>query len=187
MFDALKYRLALRRALKRARTRAVRPWGPSPGARRILVVMPAGEGAAQEAWRFVKSLGLPPKQVTPVVRSGEVTYVPAEYVRYLRRLNGDELGRLGLPNAEFAEQVWNEHPDLAFSLVPEFDLPSAYLVGASPAQLRVGFFSEEAEPFFDLMIAPGASVASAFASLRDTLRRLNPPALAFGPLDEKAR
>jgi hypothetical protein len=186
MFDALKFRLARRRALKRVRTRTVRPWSPSPVARHLLVVMRAGEGAAQEAWRFVKSLGLPPKQITPVVLSGEVTYVPAEYVRFLRRLEGEEVSKLGLPKAEFAEQVWGEHPDLAFCLVPEFDLAAAYLVGASPAQLRVGLYSEAAEPFFDLMIAPGASVASAFASLRDTLRRMNPPALDLGPPGDEA-
>ena len=187
MFDALKFRLARRRALKRVRTRTVRPWSPSPVVRHVLVVMPAGEEAAREAWRFVKSLGLPPKQVTPVVLSGEVTYVPAEYVRFLQRLEGEEVGKLGLPRAEFAEKVWGEHPGVAFCLVPEFDLAAAYLVGASPAQLRVGLYSEEAEPFYDLMIAPGTSYASAFASLRDTLLRMDPPALSLTALDEEAK
>lgn len=183
MFDALKNRLARRRALKRVRERTVRPWHLNPGARRVLVVLPAGEAAAQEAWRFVKSLKLPPNQIIPVVLSGEVTYVPAEYVRYLKRLEGSDLGRLGLPTAAFAEKVWGEKPEIAFCFAPTFDLAAAYLVGASPAQFRVGIFSEEADPFFDLMIAPGASIASAFVSLRETLRRIEPPVLALGPAE----
>ncbi len=186
MFDALRYRLGLRRALKHVRARTVRPWSPSPAARHVLIVMPAGKEAAQEAWRFVKSLGLPPKQVTPVVLSGEVTYVPAEYVRFLRRLEGEDMGKLGLPKASFAHAVWGAHPDIAFCLAPEFDLAAAYLVGASPAQLRIGLHSEEAEPFFDLMIAPGASIASAFAALRDTLRRIEPPVIALGPASSES-
>lgn len=187
MFDALKYRLARRRALRQVRERVVRPWNPSPVARRVLVVLPAGEEAAKEAWRFVKSLGLPPKQVSPVVLSGEVTYVPAEYVRFLQRLEGEEVGRLGLPKADFVGKIWGEHPDVAFCLAPEFDLAAAYLVGASSARLRIGFHSEEAEPFFDVMIAPSASIGSAFAALRETLRRIEPPVLALAPPDEVDR
>lgn len=185
MFDAIIYRLGRRRALQRMRERAVQPLNPKPSARRVLVVVPAGD-AARDAWRFVKSLGLPPIQVSAVALPGEVTYVPAEYVRFLRRLEGDDMGRIGLPKAAFTEAVWGEAPDIAFCLAPEFDLAAAYLVGASPAQLRVGFHSDEAEPFYDLMIASGASTASAFTALHDTLRRITPPVLALRPADETA-
>lgn len=181
MFDALKYRLARRRALKRVRERKVRKWKATPASRRVLVVLPAGEEVAREAWRFVKSLNLPPNHLIPVVLSGEVTYVPAEYVRFMRRLDEEDVGRLGLPKAAFAEEVWSEEPDVAFCLAPTFDLAAAYLVGASPAQFRVGIYSEEAEPFYDLMIAPSTSIVSAFAVLRETLRRIDPPVLALDP------
>lgn len=177
MFDAITYRLGRRRALKRVEERVVRPWNPNPSARRVLVVLPSGEEAAREGWRFVKSLGLPPQQVSPVVLPGEVTYVPAEYIRYVRRLEGDDVGRTGLPKAQFAEAVWGEHPDVAFCLTPVFDLAAAYLVGASPAQLRVGFFSEEADPFYDLMISPTSSDASALPALRETIARIKPVVL----------
>ena len=187
MFDAITHRLGRRRALQRVRERTVRPWPPSPTARRALVVLPAGEEAAREGWRFVKALGLPPQQVSPVVLPGEVTFVPAEYIRYVRRLEADDLGRLGLPKAEFAEAVWGELPDLAFCLTPAFDLAAAYLVGASRAQLRVGFHSEEAEPFFDLMVAPGASIASAFSALHGTLQRMVPPVLELQPIQAGTR
>lgn len=187
MFDAIAYRLGRRRALHHVRDRTVRPWNPSPAARRVLVVMPVGKESAQEAWRFVKALGLPPEQVTPVVLPGEVTYVPAEYVRLLRRLEGEDVGRLGLPKADFAEAIWSEQPDIAFCLAPDFDLAAAYLVGASPARLRVGFHSDEAEAFYDLMIAPSTSVASAFTALRATLHRIEPPVLALERSERQER
>lgn len=183
MFDAVKARLARRRALKLVGQRTVRPWTPEPAARRVLVVLPTGEEAAREAWRFVKSLGLPPKQLIPVVLSGEVTYVPAEFIRLLRRLEEEDLGRVGLPKEAFAREVWGEQPDVAFCLTPTFNLAAAYLVGASPARFRVGIYDDEAEPFFDLMIAPGASLASAFRALRETLRRIDPPVLSLAPAE----
>lgn len=186
MLDALKNRIARHRALKQVRARTVQPWNPSPAARRVLVVLPAGEAAAQEAWRFVKSLKLPPKQIIPVVVSGEVTYVPAEYIRSLMRLEDVDLGRIGLPKIAFAEKVWKQQPEVALCLVPTFDLAAAYLVGASPARFRIGVYDEAAEPFFDLMIAPNDSLASAFVALRETLRRIEPPVLALGPVDEAA-
>lgn len=183
MFDALKARLARRRALKQVQRRKVRPWASDPAARRVLVVLPTGEDAAREAWRFVKSLGLSPKQLTPVVLSGEVTYVPAEFIRILRRLDEGDLGRIGLPKEAFAEEVWSEQPDVAFCLIPTFNLAAAYLVGASPAPFRVGVYAEEAEPFYDLMIAPGASLSSAFDALRDTLANIEPPVLTLPSSD----
>ena len=181
MFDAVKARLARRRALKQAERRTVRSWARDPATRRVLVVLPTGEEAAREAWRFVKSLGLSPKQLIPVVLSGEVTYVPAEYIRALRRLEEGDLDRIGLPKAAFAEEVWGEQPDVAFCLIPTFNLAAAYLVGASPAPFRVGMYAEEAEPYFDLMIAPSSSLASAFDALRTTLAHVDPPVLALGP------
>ena len=177
MFDAITYRLGRRRALQHLRDRTVQPWNPSPAARKVLVVLPAGEEAAKEGWRFVKSLGLPPKQLIPVVLPGEVTYVPAEFVRFMRRLEADDMGRLGLVKSDIAEGVWGEEPDLAFSLIPEFDLAASHLVGASPAQLRVGFYDAQAEPFFDVMVSSNTSTTSAFTALRDTLQRIVPPVL----------
>jgi hypothetical protein len=181
MLDVLKARLARRSALKQVRGRTAQPWTEDPAARRVLVVLPTGE-EAREAWRFVKALGLPPRQITPVVVAiGEVTYVPAAYISYVVRMEGDDLNLVGLPKRDFARSVWEAAPDVAFSLAPTFDLASALLVGASPASFRVGLYDREAEPFFDLMIAPGPSSTSMLSAMRDTLRRISPPVLDLGP------
>lgn len=177
MFDAAKAKLARRRALKHVGRRVARPWARDPAERRVLVVLPSGSEDAHEAWRFVSSLGLPAARLTPVVLTGEVTFVPAEYISRLVRLDDEHIGSLGLPKPAFAARVWDPSPDVAFSLAPTFDLAAAYLVGASPAAFRVGVYDEEAEPFFDLMVASGAGIGSAFASLRAALARIEPPVL----------
>jgi hypothetical protein len=181
MFDAVKAKLAHRSALKQVQRRTVRPWAEDPAERRVLVVLPTGE-EARDAWRFVKSLGLPARQVIPVVLAGEVTtYVPAEFISHLVRLEDDDTNLIGLPKQEFAQRVWSENPDVALSLASTFDTASAMLVGASPAPFRIGFYDDAADPFFDLMVVPGPSSASIYAALREALRRISPPVLALGP------
>jgi hypothetical protein len=181
MFDAAKARFARHRALKQVQRRSVRPWTTDAAHRRVLVVSAAGDERARDAWRFVASLGIPASRVIPVVLSGTVTHVPAEYVTRLLRLDDEHRDFAGLPNKEFVRRVRDEAPDVAFSLTPTFDIAAAALVGASPAPFRVGVYAEEAEPFFDLMIAPGGSLARAFESLRETLRHIDPPVLALAP------
>jgi hypothetical protein len=184
MFDAAKARLARRSALKQVRRRAVRPWTTDPAHRRVLVVVRTGDEAAHEAWRFVSSLGIPPQRIIPVVLSGQVTHVPAEYITRLIRLDDENLNFLGLPKKDFAQRVWSEAPDVAFSLSPAFDIAAAALVGASPAPFRVGLYSDEdVEPFFDLMLVPAASLPSSFETLRQTLARITPPVLTIDPAE----
>lgn len=180
MFDAVKARMARRSALKQVQRRVVWSWTPDPAARRVLAVLPTGD-AAREAWRFVKSLGLPPKQVIPVVLAGEVSVVPAAFISRVIRLEDDDLNLMGLPKQDFAERIWAMEPDVAFSLTPTFDIVSAYLVGASPAPFRVGLFDDEAEPYFDLMMAPSGDGGPIYSLLRDTLLRIRPPVLDLDP------
>lgn len=183
MFDAAKAHLARRSALKQVRRRTARPWTTGPGHRRVLVVVPTGDETAHDAWRFVSSLGIPPPRIIPVVLSGQVTHVPAEYITRLMRLDEEHLNIIGLPKKDFARRVWDEEPDVAFALAPTFDIAAAALVGASPAPFRIGLYSEEAEPFFDLMVAPGASLVSSFDTLRATLAHIAPPVLAIDPAE----
>jgi hypothetical protein len=181
MFDAVKAKLAWRGALKQVQRRDVHPWTKGPAERRVLVVLPTGE-EAREAWRFVKSLGLAGRRVIPIVLAGEVTtYVPAEYISHVIRLEDDDTNLVGLPKREFTQRVWKEQPDVALCLAPTFDIASAVLVGASPAPFRVGFYEDEADPFFDLMVTPSASSTSSYAALREALRRISPPVLALDP------
>lgn len=179
MFDAAKAKLARRSALKQVERRTARPWTEDPAARRVLVVLPTGE-EAREAWRFVKSLGLTTRHLIPVVLAGEVTtYVPAEFISRVIRLEADDTNLIGLPKQDFTQRVWTENPDVAICLASSFDIASAVLIGASPAPFRVGFYDDEADPFFDLMVAPSSSSTSSYEALAEALRRISPPVLAF--------
>ncbi len=182
MLDALKARLARRRALTLAARRAVRPWAEDPAERRALVVLPTAEAEAKEAWRFLDALGLPPAQILPVVTSSLVAYTPTAFIGRVKRLDEKSLGLLGLPKRSVAEALWAQTPDLAFCLTPRFDLPAAMLVGASPAAFRVGLAGlddGDAGAFFDLMVAPGGSLASALDALREALGKIEPPVVGF--------
>ncbi len=180
MLEAAKRALAHREALKHARRREVLPWDPNPARRRVLVLLPTDEDEARDAWRFVQSLGVTHRLVTPVVPDVAVTYVPVEHIGRVHRLEGKELGLLALPKKEFVAKVWAEPPAVAFCLIREPDPAALFLVGASSAAFRVGFHADRAEPFFDLMVGGGASYAGALASLRRALVRIAPPVL---PMD----
>lgn len=179
MFDAAKHALARRQALKEIRRRTPRAWDPDPAKRRILVVLPTEQEDAKVAWRFVQSLGVAHKLVTPVVPDSVVTYVPVEYIGRVHRLEAKHLGITGLPKREFSAKVWAETPDLAFCLHPDPGIAELYLVGASPAVLRVGLHSAKEEAFFDLMARGGGELAESVAVLRNTLARIHPPVLPF--------
>ncbi len=181
MLDAIKSKLARRSALKLAERRTVRPWASDPAQRRVLVVLPEQEIEAREVWRFIKTLGISPRQITPVVPSSLVSYAPADFIGRVKRMDEKALNLLGLARQEFAADLWNTEPDLAFCLTPTFDLAAATLIGASPAAFRVGLYDKTAEPFFDLMVAGGDSFNGTLLALRKTLASIEPPVLAVPP------
>lgn len=182
MLDAAKSALARREALKHIRRRSVRPWDPDPAKRRVLVILPTEQEETKEAWRFVKALGVSHRQITPVVPGDTaVTYVPVEYIGRVHRMEAKHLGLLGLPKGEFAEAVWGSEPEVGLCLTPEPDLASDYLVGASPATLRVGLHERRVEAFYDLMVTGGASFEATLLALREALQRIDPPVFPFTP------
>ena len=81
--------------------------------------------------------------------------------------------------AKDAEKLWKNEPALAIDLSPTFDLAAAYLVGASPAQLRVAIYSEEGEPFYDFLVAPTGGYREALRALQGYLNDIRPFALSF--------
>ena len=180
MIDAAKHALARREALKEIRRRNPQPWDGDPAKRRVLVVLPTDQEDAKEAWRFVQSLGVHHRNVTPVVPNSVVTYVPVEYIGRVHRLEAKHLGLLGLPKREFASKVWAEQPDVAFCLHPEPEMASLYLVGASNAALRARLQSAKEEAFFDLMVGGEKGLGEALAVMRDALSRMHPPVFSFG-------
>ncbi len=182
MLDDLKARLTRRRALKRVRDRTVRPWNPDPAQRRVLLVLPADDGAAKEAWRFVDGLGLDPALVTPVRPAGAIATPPAGYIGRVEVLAPTDLDRLGLPKRSFTERVWASGPDVALCLADPSDLASVVLAAASPAAFRIGLHSvtavEDPEPLFDLAVTGEGALSGVLEGLGETLAKIRPPVLA---------
>ena len=173
MIGALRAALA-RRAVRRAvAARAPRPLTPDVRARRVLLLLPADEAGQRVAWAFVGLLGVPPRNVIPV-RIGPVGYVPDAFAGAVRAIGPDEHDWRGLPKKSALASVWTQRPDVALDLSAADDLPSALLVGASPAAVRVGRHHADREPFYDLMVQADGDPAAAVARV---LRQLDPPVL----------
>ncbi|HLA64663.1 MAG TPA: hypothetical protein VK610_09570 [Rhodothermales bacterium] len=177
MLDGLLDRLALATALRAARRRQVLAWRGGVASRRVQVILPQEDAALHDAWMFVRWLDLPPEQVTPIALSGTLSYVPDAYAGHVRRIEAAEKNRLGLPRKAVLERLWGERPDVAVDLSQPFSAAGALLVGGGPAALRVGLYDVRAEPFYDLLVAPGADGAA--DAVGRYLAALNPPALPF--------
>lgn len=177
MIDGVLDRLALATALRAARRRQVLAWHADPAARRVHVVLPQEEAALHDAWAFVRWLDLPAEQVTPIVLAGTLSYVPDAYAGHVRRIEAAEKNRLGLPRRAVLVRLWGERPDVALDLSQPFSAAGALLVGGGPAALRVGLYDERAEPFYDLLVAPGADGAA--DAVGRYVAALDPPALPF--------
>ena len=179
MLDAFRSRLGYRAALAavRSRTPASGPGGLL--SRRVLVLLPPEEEDLRAAWRFVQSLDEPPAHLVPALTTGRVAYVPDAFAGHVFSAGEKGLDWRGLPTPAVREALWTPPPYVALDLNPAFDLAASYLVGASPARFRVGLYSEEREPFYDLMIRSKGGYDEALAALRGYLAAFEPPVVAF--------
>lgn len=63
-----------------------------------------------------------------------------------------DLNWAGIPKGVNIDNFLNEQFDILVDLNSYFNVPLRYLVAKSKAKLKVGRFSKENEPFFDIMI-----------------------------------
>ena len=131
------------------------------------------------AWQFIRAIDAPRGRIQPVSLYGRVPYVPDAFAGGVYQVEEQKLDWRGLPPSKVTAAVWGRQPHVALDLSASFDLAAAYLVGASPARLRVGLHTPEAEPFFDFLIAPTHGSRVALRALRNYLAALDPPAVAF--------
>lgn len=176
MIDRARAALARRAALAAVAARRSRPL-PDPVERRtLLLVLPADEDAQRSAWRLVDRLALDDRQLTPVVMGDQVAYAPDRFAGRVETVGDGERDWRRLPRRATAERLWAQNPDVALDLV-DGDLAAAFLVGASPAAVRIGRHRPEAERFYDLMVAGDPDDPA--AAVGRLLAQLDPPVLAF--------
>lgn len=174
MLDALRD-LAARRAV--ARAVAMRP-PPTPGARlharHVLAVLPPDPSRA--VWELLARIDLPPAQVH-LVALGRCSPPDRFAGTVTISAPGDRDWR-GLPRRAVAEAAWAARPDVAINLAPPDDLAAQYLVGASPAWVRVARHETASEAFYDLFVAEAAPGGGPDPErLARLLARLDPPLL----------
>lgn len=175
MIDALRQSRALKAARQAAASRRVFPPEARVDARRIFAVLPMAEGvgddAQKDAWAFLASLDLAPGRIVPVVFGRDVG-APDRFAGSVLHIGEKSVDWRGLPRTAVTEGLWTQRPDVAIDLSPEFSVAAAYLVGGSPAAVRIGLDpSPEAAPFYDLVVTGGV------AGLRRALAQLDPPVL----------
>ena len=176
MFEAFRERMG-RRALEAA----VLARTPSPLAARLrdrslLIVLPASEEGLRVAWPFVDGVDVPRSQLSCLVASDRVAYAPDRFAGSVQRVDAADLDWRGLPRAAAAARLRGS-ADVAINLAEPGTLVAEYLVGTSPAAVRIGRHSAGAEAYYDLMLAGTGPVSDLVGSLRHTLDHLVPPLL----------
>lgn len=175
MLDALRHSRARRAALAAASTRQAFPPEARLNARRVFAVLPVAEDASddaqREAWTFLSTLDLSPGHIVPVVFGRDVG-APDRFAGSVLHIGEKSLDWRGLPRTAVSEALWTQRPDVAIDLSQTFSVAAAYLVGGSPAGIRIGLDpSPEAAPFYDLVVTGGAE------GLRRALKQIEPPVL----------
>ncbi|MEM1055838.1 MAG: hypothetical protein AAGI52_09935 [Bacteroidota bacterium] len=173
MLEAFRQSQALRLARRVAEAR--RPVDPEPRVRerRVVAVLPRAEDAhdeaQREAWAFLLALDLAPSHIVPLVFGRDVG-TPDVFAGAVFHVTDQDVDWRRLPKRGITEGVWTRRPDVAIDLSPSLFAPAAYLVGGSPAAVRIGLDPKrDAAAFYDLVVTGGLE------ALRRTLAHLDPP------------
>ena len=173
MFDAARRRFARSAALEAVAVRRV----VSARTPSLLVALAPDEDQQRAAWAFLGDLDLAPKNVRAVVMGDRVAYAPDAFAGHVQTLGESTQDWRRLPRRAAVAAIWNPSPGVALHLADSGDLSAAYLVGASPASVRVGPHTPADEPFYDLMVADDGDVASRIVALRRVLAQITPSVL----------
>lgn len=171
MFEAARRRFARTAALDAVAHRQVGR-GSS-----LLVALAPDEDQQRAAWAFLSDLNLPPSSIHAVVMGDRVAYAPDAFAGHVQTLGETVQDWRRLPRRTALEPIWAQAPSVALHLADSGDLSAAYLVGASPASVRIGPHEPEDEAFYDLMVVDRGDVASRIVALRRMLAQITPPVL----------
>ncbi|MEL6616971.1 MAG: hypothetical protein AAFQ43_14605 [Bacteroidota bacterium] len=175
MLDTLRRSRALKAAHQAVASRRAFPPEARVDARRVFAVLPEAQDidddVQRDAWHFLAGLDLPPRQIVPVVFGRDVG-APDRFAGSVLHIGEKSIDWRGLPRTAVTEALWTQRPDVAIDLSTEFSVAAAYLVGGSPAAIRIGLDpSPEAAPFYDLVVTGETE------GLRRALEQLDPRVL----------
>lgn len=124
-------------------------------------------------------IDLPVDRIVTLVVGDDMPYVPDQFAGGVQRAGREERTWLGVLRPATTALAWKGPPDVALNMAQPDDVAAAFLVGASPAAVRVGFYSEIAAECYDLMCHPSDRQDDPYSSMLRVLSRLKPPVLPF--------
>lgn len=161
----------------RSRSTVAAPLDPHQA--RVLVVLPTDEYHSRAAWKFILEVETPRQHIQPVVFGERVSYAPDAFAGRVKTITPRQQDWRRLPEKDVVSELWGREPHVAIDFSYPFSLASAYLCGASPALFRIALYSEDAEPFYDFLLAPQQDLSAAYDAMKSYLKAVEPPVLAF--------
>lgn len=123
----------------------------------LLVLLPKKPEHSLVARMFIQSLqnAIGPEgriQVRYIAMRRNLEYVDSAINDRLITYSNEHLNRWGLPQKSFLEIIFTSQPDAVIDLNLDFDPISATIVQKSKAPMRIGFYTEESEKYFNILI-----------------------------------
>jgi len=123
----------------------------------LLVLLPKTEEQSRVARLFIQSLqnAMGPQgriQVRYIVKRRNLEYVDPSINDRLITYSDEHVNRWGLPEQSLLEIIFVSRPEVVIDLNFEFDPISAAIVQQSGAPMRIGFYNEENEKYFNILI-----------------------------------
>ncbi len=123
----------------------------------LLVLLPKKPEHSRMARIFIQSLqnAIGPEgriQVRYIAMRRNLEFIDSSINDRLITYSNEHLNRWGLPYKSFLEIVFSSQPDAVIDLNLDFDPVSATIVQQSNAPLRIGFYTEESEQYYNIMI-----------------------------------
>ncbi|CAN5568745.1 hypothetical protein BH23BAC4_BH23BAC4_14040 [soil metagenome] len=167
-------RLGFRMAERAVRKRPTRTWEANASARRVLVIMPNHPEHEVDAWRFIRKLDLPIANLTLLGEPGAILSPPSKFGDVVVRLEASDFNMLGLLRRQAVGKAWASPPDVTLCMRRDLAPWAAHVAGAAPGAFRIGWYSDEAAPYFDIMVKSGSHYGEGIDLLAETLPNISP-------------
>lgn len=123
----------------------------------LLVLLPKKPEHSRMARIFIQSLqnaiGSEGRiQVRYIAMRRNLEFIDSSINDRLITYSNEHINRWGLPYKSFLEIVFSSQPDAVIDLNLDFDPVSATIVQQSNAPMRIGFYTEESEQYYNILI-----------------------------------
>lgn len=123
----------------------------------LLVLLPKNPEHSRLARIFIQSLqnAIGPEgrlSVRYIAMRRNLEFVDSSINDRLITYSNEHINRWGLPYKSFLEIVFSSQPDAVIDLNLDFDPVSATIVQESNAPMKIGFYTEESEKYFNILI-----------------------------------